>query len=162
MVVITLLLWYSSAFAQGTVWSSAAMACIPTGGTAEQAKYITTAGGVKFKDGESGSISFVCPISTPLPDGEYRVSGYASVSFPSDNGIKFLLRRAHKATGTVTTLIASNYVRWNTLSSRRFWYVENTTPVAVNFDFSTYVYWVQMTDQIPGVSLLGVELRRLR
>src|SRR5262245_39325213 len=119
LAVITLVLGASSLFAQGAVWSSAAMACVPTGTTAETAKYITTAGGVKFKDGESGSISFVCPVSIPLPAGQYRVTGLASVSFPSDEGIKFMLRRAHKATGAVATLIESNYVKWNTLSDRR-------------------------------------------
>jgi hypothetical protein len=160
LAVMTLLFGYSSLHAQGIVWSTAAMACVPTGGTAEQAKYITTAGGVKFKDGASGAISFVCPVSGPLQDGDYNVAGLVDVTFPSDYGVKFLLRRAHKTTGAVTTLIESNAVRWP--SDRRFKYVERDNEVAVNFDFDTYIYWVQLTNQVPSLSILAVELRRVR
>jgi hypothetical protein len=161
-VLVLQIFWSSSLRAQiGTVWSSPAMACVPTGTTAEQARYITTAGGVKFKDGASGSISFICPVSVPLPDGPYVLGGLVDLTSRTPPAeLSFLLRRANKTTGAVETLIGSNSVRWDPGPNTRFVHVESANSTPIDFDFDTFVYWVQMTNESPNLSILAVELRR--
>src|SRR4051794_16207312 len=84
-------------------WSSPAMACVPTSTTAEEARYITTAGRVKFKDDAPGSLSFICPVSNRLPDGRYAVAGMVNLTSPNYSGLKFALRRVERNTGNVET-----------------------------------------------------------
>jgi hypothetical protein len=146
--------------AQGTIWSSAAMACVPSATTAAQALYVTTAGGVKFREGAVGSLTFICPVSAPLQDGLYKVAGLVNLQTDNDNGVTFLLRRAHKTSGAVSTVLEANSVRWNPGLNATFVYVETQASKAVNFDFDTYVYWVQFTNDRSDLSVKSVELRR--
>ncbi len=67
----------------------------------------------------------------------------------------------HSVSWLAKTLIESNYVKWSTLSNRRFWSVKRDNPVTIIFDSDTYIYWVQMTNQVPSLSIPAVELRRV-
>lgn len=126
----------------------------------EEAKYVTTAGGVKFKDGASGSLSFICPVSTPLPDGRYAVGGKVNLTNPNYNGIEFALRRVNLSTGSVQDVVASDSVRWNPGPNPPYVYVETARGIPVDFDFDSFAYWVQITHRRSDLGIRAVVISR--
>ncbi len=151
------------ALADTIEWQSTAMACVPTGGTVEQNKYVTTAGRVKFKPGQSGSISFICPVSRPLPSGEYVLRGRIKTPIPDRFGISLSLRKANNSSGNVSTVLSVNSVQTGNVSGFRF---ASSAHKAIDFDFGRDTYWVQISyrrDNAQGetLSILSVQLIRL-
>jgi len=93
------------------LWSVAAMTMVPTAQTIRDGKYETTAGGVKFRVGESGSISFVSPITRSLRAGRYvlnvhivRTDKQEPIEGNELLGTTAEIRR--RSRGNVTTVIA--------------------------------------------------------
>ncbi len=135
-----IVLFAAPALAQSTVWSAVAMACTPTHTTVEQNRYITTAGRVKFRPRATGNITFICPVTSQLPRGKYKISGFYS----GTGSIGVQLRRAHVRSGAVSTILSgdifftsSNYK----MSEVHNGYSQNT----LSFDLRNFVYWVQIT-----------------
>lgn len=54
------------AVADELVWRGAAGTCVPTADTLAGERYVTTAGGVKFKPNATGAITFQCPLNYPI------------------------------------------------------------------------------------------------
>ena len=134
----------NAAMAESTKeWSMIAMACTPTHTTAEQRRYVTTGGKIKFKDGASGTISFICPISETLKNGSYHVQGhFAWPSSKFGKGNSLQLRTMDKRTGAVstvlnaTTAIDGRNTKWGTLLSKN---------KLVGFGNEHQDYWVQFS-----------------
>ena len=151
------------ALADTIEWQSTAMACVPSGSTVEQNKYVTTAGRVKFKPGQSGKITFICPVSRPLPSGEYVLRGRIKTPIPDRFGISLQLRKANNSSGNVNTVLSVNMVQTGNVSGFRF---ADSILKAVDFDFDRDTYWVQISysrDSAQGetLSILSVQLIRL-
>ena len=150
------------ALADTIEWQSTAMACVPTATTVEQNKYVTTAGRVKFKPGQSGKITFICPVSRPLPSGEYVLRGRIKTPSPDRFGMSMSLRKANNSSGNVTTVLSVNMVQTGSVSGFR---TASSILKAVDFDFDRDTYWVQIShkrDNAPGtLSILSVQLIRL-
>lgn len=158
--------WSESALGGGgprpeVVWSTPAMACVPTATTAAEAKYVTTGGRIKFKDGHSGTLSFVCPVSVPIPGGTYVLEGRANLPTPDTTGVGFALRQAFYTSGEVTTLLETDGVKASpTSSAPAFRVIVNVVPRYLGLSPNNG-YWVLITHQRPGVSILSVHLVRL-
>lgn len=150
------------AFADTIEWQSTAMACVPTGGTVEQKRYVTTAGRVKFKPGKAGIIRFICPVSRPLPSGEYALRGRIKSPIPDLFGISLLLRKANNSSGNVSTVLSAKRVRTGNVSGFR---TATSDSKVINFDFDRDTYWVVISyrrDNAQGetLSVLSVQLIR--
>lgn len=133
--------------ATNKAWSSTAMGCTPTHSTAEQQRYVTTGGKVKFKDGASGSISFVCPITETLRNGEYYVEGnFTNPSFMFGKGNSLQLRTMNTHTGAVSTVLNARTAidgrgtKWGRVMS---------TSKLIGFENDRHVYWVQFSISRP-------------
>ena len=166
--IIALLLgvFYSiPTFAETVEWQSTAMACIPTSTTAEQNRYITTAGRVKFKPGKSGLIAFMCPVSRPLPTGKYKIRGRIKTESKTPlnlNDIGISLRSAHNVTGAVKTVLRANNVENANGNKFRF---DDSLTKKIKFDFRNFTYWVSLsyrrkTGNSRELSILSVQLIR--
>lgn len=151
----------SSGDVPDVVWSTPAMACIPTATTAAEAKYVTTAGRIKFKDGHSGTLSFLCPVTVPLPNGTYVLAARANPPSADQTGLGFALRQADLDSGVVSTPIETDTIEASTQSASAFRLIVNAVPGSVSFHTGNNIYWVQITHKRPGVSILAVYLVRV-
>ncbi|MEN8259987.1 MAG: hypothetical protein ABFS02_05275 [Pseudomonadota bacterium] len=143
-------------------WQSAAMACVPSGTTVQQEKYVTTGGRVKFKPGQFGIIRFICPVSGPLPSGEYALRGRIKTPIASRFGISLKLRKANNSSGNVNTVLSVNQVQTANVSGSR---VADSGIRSIDFNFERNTYWVDITyDNTRGetLSILSVQLIRIR
>lgn len=156
--------WTSPALAEKIVWQTTAMSCTPTSTTASEKKYVTTAGRVKFRDGQSGRISFTCPVSLPSGVGTYYIQGaFTSPSFQYGKGNSVQLRHAHKRTGAVSTILSAT-IRMENQPKTKFGTV-TSGPKKYSVNKKDYVHWVSFSLSRPtgnGVSpaFLGVEIIR--
>ena len=124
------------------VWQSTAMSCVPSSTSIEEAKYITTAGRVKRKNGQYGAIALICPVSTPLKTGYYNIRGMFK-SVTANKYASFQLRKAHNVTGAVSTVLNANYIQRK--ANKNHFRSLTSAKKYVNFDFWNYTYWVQIT-----------------
>ena len=145
-------------------WSATAMTCTPSARTVAENNYVTTAGVVKFKPAASGRIDFLCTVSHPLPDGTYFLSGRIEATSPNHTGVEMQLRRRHKSNGQISNIISAATVSTANTPLRRF---SSQFPTEIDFDFSTFAYWVQIimkkdtaSSAVPA-PLLNAELIRV-
>ena len=128
-------------FAETVEWSSAAMACTPTASTVEQSRYVTTAGRVKFKDDKYGLISFICPVSKQLRNGEYVLRSHLT------NGrsiISIVLRQSTKDGYSVANILDADI--FFTQGGSKYSIQHSGNPLkTLSFDNKKYYYWVQIT-----------------
>jgi hypothetical protein len=147
------------------VWSTPAMCMIPTADTVRDNKYITTAGRIKFRVGQAGRITFVAPIQTPLPEGEYFLRAHLERRIPDLFGTEIALRRARRGDGAVTTVLECVGVQGGSDEDNvRF---SDSEGKQLEVDLDASYYWVQVTDvnTSPATStsvdaVLGVGLLR--
>lgn len=150
------------------VWSTPAMAMVPASNTVGSGKYATTAGRVRFAVGASGQITFIAPVTTPLPEGEYYLQAHIVRTSADLFGTKILLRRARRAGGAVNTVLKCATVQGGTVSNNIRASSSEAKVFAVDLD--EYYYWVQLDDVAEnpvtaeavkatlGVSLVRVEV----
>jgi hypothetical protein len=147
------------------IWSVPAMCMVPTAETARQNKYVTTAGRIKFRAGQSGTIAFLAPVNVPLPQGEYFLRAHLERTVPDLLGTKIQLRRARRSNGAVSTLLTCVGVQRGPVQNN----IRITDSDAKKFelDLDTYYYWVQVNDVSPQPAtsttvkaVLGVGLGR--
>jgi hypothetical protein len=147
------------------VWSTPAMCMVPTARTAEENKYVTTAGRIKFKVGESGKITFLAPVQVPLPEGRYTLRAHLERRTPDLFGTTIQLRRARRAGGAVETVLSCAGVQGGSVQNNvRF---SDSPTKSLKVDLDEFYYWVQVTDvnESPATSdsvdaVLGVGLIR--
>lgn len=155
------LLHSANAHAETTEWSVVAMNCTPSHSTVQQNRYITTAGRVKFKPGATGLISFICPLTSQLPTGKYKLKAFQSVG-TGTAGVE--LRRAHVRSGAVSTMLAGAI--FLKVPSDEMGVLHSGNPQnTINFDLENFVYWVQITirtnnPSAQSPSVLGAALSR--
>ena len=149
-----------------TVWSSPAMCFVPTGETAREHKYVTTAGRVKFQPGQSGRISFVTAVSAPLPDGRYVLRAHLERTTPDLFGTSIILRRASHTSGAVETLLNTVGVEGSLGDPQNNVRFSDSPVKSLDFDLNRFYYWVQVTNErrTPQTNetvdaVLGVTLR---
>lgn len=133
----------TNAVADIVEWQSVAMTCVPTATTIEQKKYVTTAGVIKFKPNESGAIVFLCPVSSPLPTGDYTLRGRIKTPQPDLFGIGLQLRKKHNVTGAVNTVLSVSGVQRGDITDS-FRHADSASKRIV-FDFEKFSYWVQIS-----------------
>jgi hypothetical protein len=151
------------AFADTIEWQSTAMTCVPTSTTIEQNKYVTTAGRIKFKPGESGLISFLCPVSKPMPTGDYTLRGKIKTPIPDLFGIDIALRRANNVSGAVETVLSVNSVQSGNITEG--FRSADSSSKKITFDFEKFTYWVQISykrDDSNSNSLAVLSVRLIR
>jgi hypothetical protein len=141
------------------VWSSAAMGCVPTSTTVAEARYVTTAGVVKFKDNATGLISFVCPVGA-LDNGRYYLSTWVRSSDAAIGAITVQLRARNMQDGATRTILETTAPsrEGQTLFREVVSNVRN-----VNFADPFETYWVQISVRrqsrtAEAVSVLSVEI----
>jgi hypothetical protein len=139
---------------------------VPTSETAQENKYLTTAGRIKFKLGASGKITFVAPVQIPLPEGTYALRAQLERKDPDLFGTTIQLRRARSFDGAVDTLLSCVGVQAGSVENNvRF----SDSPVkSMKVDLDKFYYWVQVSNanNIPATSdtvdaVLGVGLIRV-
>ncbi|MGH8524466.1 MAG: hypothetical protein ACREXY_09690 [Gammaproteobacteria bacterium] len=144
------------------VWSAPAMCMVPTSRTVREDKYVTTAGRVKFDDGQAGRIAFVAAITTPLPEDSYQLVAHIVRAGPDLAGETIVLRRARRTDGAVDTVLECTDVQSQGVQNN----VRSATSTFERFaiDLDTHYYWVQVNDvtETPQEvrSTLGVSLAR--
>ena len=150
-----------------TVWSTPAMCMVPAAETVRENKYVTTAGRVKFKVGESGKITFLAPVSVSLPQGNYALRAHLERTVPDLFGTTIQLRRAHRVSGAVETVLSCVGVQSGSVQNNiRF----SDSPLkSMKVDLDEHYYWVQVTDvnQTPATTetvdaVVGVGLIRVQ
>lgn len=145
------------ALAETVEWSSAAMACTPTSSTVAEGRYVTTAGRVKFKEGQVGTISFVCPVSGELRNGSYILKAHTTSGGPGKTFVN--LRRSKKDSFSVTTILdADIYIAIPNNKHES----QKSGRGQVVFNTKEFYYWVQLTvkksDASGELAIHGVEL----
>ena len=149
------------------IWSTPAMCMVPTSETVRENKYVTTAGRVKFNVGESGKITFLAAVQTSFPQGSYALRAHLERTVPDLFGTTIQLRRAHRVTGAVETILSCAGVQAGPVQNNiRF----SDSPVtSMKVDLDEHYYWVQVTDvnQTPATAasvdaVLGVGLIRVQ
>jgi len=164
-IMLAMVAFPGLAQAQPVVWSTTAMTCTPTSTTAEQRKFVTTAGRVKFKDNAFGQISFLCPITRSFPKGKYAIQGaftHPDATYGKGNSLQ--LRRANKLTGAVSTILSAT-IRAEQYPPGKKWGTVMSPPKDITFDMQKYVYWVSFSVSRPTAAgesqaFLGVEIVR--
>ncbi len=147
------------------VWSTPAMCMVPTADTVKENKYVTTAGRIKFKVGESGRITFVAPVQIPLPEGRYILRAQLERRIPDLFGTTIELRRARRGNGAVETVLSCVGVQAGPVQNNIR--VSDSPAKNMKIDLNEFFYWVQVTDvnQTPATpdsvdAVLGVGLIR--
>lgn len=126
------------------VWVSDAMACVPTHETAEQQKYVTTAGGVKFKPEAFGKISFICPFSSIglKVTRNYHLEASVRVTDASVGvaGVTAEVRSVDPVNGSVETALNTEFSQRSDSSTGRVATIRsNTETFGWNSEFTYYV-----------------------
>lgn len=127
------------------VWSTPAMGMVPTAQTAQEHKYVTTGGRIKFDVGQAGTISFVAAIQVPLREGRYVMRAHVERLKQELLGTSISLRRARRSNGQVETIFSSNIFDFVTVNEDNVWYVDSPGR-DLDFDLENFYYWVQVTD----------------
>lgn len=149
------------------VWSTLAMCMVPTADTVKEHKYVTTAGRVKFRIGESGTIAFLAPVQVSLPQGSYILRAKIVREAPNLAGLSIQLRRARLGNGAVDTLLSCSSVQTGSVQNN----IRSSDSSVKNMkvDLDTFFYWAQVTlvnntpatadtiDSVLGVSLIRSE-----
>jgi len=162
-IMLTMVAFPSLASAQSVVWSMTAMTCTPTSTTAEQQKFVTTAGRVKFKDNAFGQISFLCPVTRSFPNGKYAIKGaFTRPNATYGKGNSLQLRRANKLTGAVSTILSAT-IRQEQYPPGKKWGAVMSPPKDITFDMQNYFYWVSFSVSRPTAAgesqaFLGAEI----
>jgi len=149
------------------VWSMPAMCMVPTASTAQENKYVTSGGRIKFKVGESGKITFVAPVQIPLPEGKYALRAHLERKVPDLFGTTIQLRRARRVGGAVNTVLSCAGVQSGSVQNNiRF---SDSPTKSMKLDLDEFYYWVQVTDvnRTPAArdsvdAVLGVGLIRVK
>lgn len=151
------------------------MCMVPTARTVREGKYETTAGVVKFRVGESGSIVFLAPITRSLPAERYTLRAHVeredpveSNRFPHLLGTNVLLRRRRIFQGGVEDVLVIATAHGASLlrGSNTFYTVDGPAEnLNDGIDVETYFYWLQLEVQqeSPATaqtlnSVIGLEL----
>ena len=147
------------------VWATPAMGMVPAARTVREQKYVTTAGRVKFDVGQSGTITFIAPVTTPLALATYTLRAELERRTPDLFGTEIKLRRARRATGAVSTVLTCVGVQAGTVTNNVRFSDSDQKRFAV--DLGEYYYWVQIddTDSTPATpetvkATIGVALIR--
>lgn len=165
--VFLILSYFLSAQGDEVVWSQVAMTMVPTSQTAQENKYITTGGRIKFKEGEFGMISFLAPITTSFPEDKYTLAAKLMRTQKHLLGTTVQLRKANKITGHVETILECVTIPSAAIQNN----IMRTTSLTKEFKIDTkkFFYWVQVTDKnsqpaSPRIvdAVLGVSLIRSR
>jgi hypothetical protein len=164
-------------------WAMDAMGCVPTEETAKKNIMIQVAGKVKFRDGQIGSITLICPLSsgslTPETShgGEFTVKQLSLTYKDGDAGapnglVSASLRFVNKKTGNVADLESVNSNSSGSPNSGPSGFATHGKPnlntgapkpgINHNLSFFKNFYYVQITlkrtsPNIP-VSVMGVTL----
>jgi hypothetical protein len=166
--LVVIYLFSHPVFADENMWSSAAMACVPTAQTIAENKYVTTAGRVKFKDGYTGTISFVCPLTRSLKKGKYNLIMVAKLNGGSSVPSARLVEQRGSKYQITNLLVADNLIPSGFPSGHpsagydAYW----SDKKEINIDIDGYnYYWVQLTinkqnEAGAGHAIEGVKLVR--
>jgi hypothetical protein len=131
-------------------WATVPACMTPSATTAKEAKFVTTAGIVKFEVGKSGSIVFVSAVTTSLPAGRYHLRAYLERTDPTESnrepgllGTNAQLRRRHHGSEGIedVLVIAGPPV----LGGNGNYVVDSPGRDFENgIDLTDYFYWVQL------------------
>jgi hypothetical protein len=155
------------ALADAVEWQ-AAMSCVPSHTTVQEQKYVTTAGGIKFKPNLSGSIVFICPVTHSMPAGDYVLRGFIRSPIADRFGIDIALRTRNFSSGATKTIMSVVGVQSDSVGGGgqvAFRFTDSgLTPV--DFDFAKNTYWVQIsfnsqTASADTLSVLAAQLIRI-
>ena len=172
-VIIVAVSGTGNVFAQSkVVWSFNAMAAAPAGASISENLYDALTGKVVFREGKTGNIALICPISDDLNGTHLRS---LRLTYRDGDGkvgpsvVSASLRRVRKSDGHVETLpngeVSSNDSNafgsgpdgWITLTSGSPGHVLNHT-----LDLMNFYYYVQInlkrTDTNVPVGVMGVHL----
>lgn len=118
----------------------AGAACVPWDTTIAAAKWQTNIGGMEFKSGQSGSISFACPVlllgDTYIPNLYYSNDGDGATN---SYYVQAQFRKKNKSSGS-DSVICTIYSSGGTGSDCS----------QITIDNDTYVYYVYVTVARPG------------
>lgn len=125
------------------VWSINPMSATPTSNTLSEAKYITTGGRVKFKQGKTGTISFICQIP---PFKDFSGLDFASIAMDYYQEVFYgsmsaSIRRANRKTGAVQNVVTVKSTR----GGRETSFKSVSNHCGCDLDFNKFSYWVQFT-----------------
>ncbi|MCX2678968.1 hypothetical protein OOZ15_03360 [Galbibacter sp. EGI 63066] len=129
---------------QSNVWSIPAMCMTPTANTVQENKYVTTAGRVKFKAGESGKIVFVASVSKSFPEGRYALRAHLERKVADLLGTNIQLRRANRVNGAVETILTCVGVQIDPVQNNIRFSDSNVENLKIDLD--KFYYWIQVTD----------------
>ena len=148
LTLIIIYLFSQTTFARERMWSSAAMACAPTAQTIAEKKYVTTAGRVKFKEGYTGTISFICPVTRTLKKGNYNLIMVAKLNGGSSVPTARLVEQQGSIYKIKNLLVAGNLIPSGFPSGHpsagydAYW--SDVEEINIDIDSNNY-YWVQLT-----------------
>ena len=119
------------------------MSCVPTSTTAEEKKYITTAGRVAFKERQTGLISFICQMPSFKRSKKIDAVNLTMDYYRRSSGgrIKASIRKVHRRTGAVSDVVTVNSAFGG--STRSFRSVSNGSQEKLSFE--DYTYYLQFT-----------------
>ena len=153
------------------------MAAVPTSSTIENKLYNSQAGRVLFKEGKSGTINLICPITEKIYGNE--IPQKLSITYRDGDGhegknssVSATLRRIRKSDGHVETIknsaVSSNNANapnsgptgWRTHYSNTSGFPQNN--INYSWEMSKYFYYVQITlkklNRVTPLGVLGVAL----
>lgn len=130
--------------ANQVVWSTPAMCMVPAASTVRGDKYVTTGGRVKFDVGQTGQITFLAAITSPLPEASYVLRALLERTIPDLFGTGIALRRAKRSDGAVSTVLKCVGVQGGTVTNNIRFSDSSRKKFAIDLD--TYFYWVQIDD----------------
>ncbi len=163
VLILMIILFSQSVLAYERMWSSAAMACVPTAQTIAENKYVTTAGRVKFKEGYTGTISFICPVTRSLKKGKYNLIMVAKLNGGSSVPSARLVEQKG-STYQIKNLLVSDQLIPSGLSTGYDAYWSDQKEINIDINGYNY-YWVQLsikkiTEAGSGHAIEGVKLIR--
>lgn len=135
------------------VWSIVPSCMTPVAQTAKEAKYVTTAGVVKFAVGESGSIVFTSAITASLPPGQYTMTAQLEREDPTIPnrepgllGTNIQVRRRSYILGSgVEDVLTIGDLGFPVLGAHGVYSVNSPSPALPNgLSIQEYFYWVQL------------------
>lgn len=173
LMLIGLFIVASAVQAQSeVVWSSNAMACEPAGAPIARDLYDSLAGKVRFREGKSGRIALICPISDDLGSAQLRSLRLTYRDGDGKEGpsvVSAAIRRVKRSDGHIETLrngdVSSNDSNAVNSGPTGWATHQSGAPGAVLghvLDLDKFYYYVQInlrrTDAAVPLGAMGVHL----
>jgi hypothetical protein len=159
-IIVPVITFAQVSVAETIEWTSSAVACIPSANTVKTKRYETSEGRVKFKEGTFGSISFICPISHPLKNGEYILKAYTSYSGGKGETL-IALKQCSKKDHSISDILNAIAL---TAEPGTIYRTQSSTLQQITFNNKEFYYWVEIAihqhDKDGEQTVSGVELIR--